>query len=194
MSVLRGEPATRPAGPAAAEPCCAAAAETPEAGADTAWEPSGPLPAAPLCPASRHPGQPVAWRTVAALAQGPLPPRQDFWLCGDPGCEVVYFGAAGARVTLPEMRVRPGFKRGGELLCYCFLILRADLEAEIAATGATTIPERIAARVKAGGCACEVRNPGGKCCLAEVRAQARDRQRVPRLATSGAAADLSRRR
>ena len=186
MSVLRGEPANQPAGPAAAEPCCAAA-KAPEAGADAACRPVGPLPAnplpsgpppvVPLCPASRHPGQPVAWRTVAALAQGPLPPRQDFWLCGDPGCEVVYFGAAGARVTLPEMRVRPGFKRGGELLCYCFLILRADLEAEIAATGATTVPERIAARVKAGGCACEVRNPSGKCCLAEVRAQARDLSR-----------------
>jgi hypothetical protein len=39
---------------------------------------------------------------------------------------------------------------------------------EITATGRSTIAERISAEVKAGNCACEVKNPSGKCCLGSV--------------------------
>jgi hypothetical protein len=110
----------------------------------------------------------VPWRTVAALIAGAIPPKQAFWLCPDPACEVVYFGAEGRLVILSELRVRPGLKNGGELLCYCFQFRKQDLQLEVSAA-ATKIPEQIAALVKAGGCACEVRNPSGKCCLREVR-------------------------
>ena len=110
----------------------------------------------------------MPWRTVAALIAGAIPPKQEFWLCLDPGCEVVYFGAEGQLVTVAELRLRPGLKSGGELLCYCLQFRKQDLQLE-AATAQTKIPEQIAALVKAGGCACEVRNPSGKCCLGEVK-------------------------
>ena len=45
------------------------------------------------------------------------------------------------------------------------------LEAE---TGRSTIAERIAAEVKAGNCACEVKNPSGKCCLGDVTRTVQD--------------------
>lgn len=41
---------------------------------------------------------------------------------------------------------------------------------ELAATGKTTVIERIAAEMKAGFCACEIRNPQGSCCLGNVKA------------------------
>jgi hypothetical protein len=68
----------------------------------------------------------VPWRTVAALIAGAIPPRQEFWLCLDPGCAVVYFGAAGRLIHIAELRVHPGLKDGGELLCYCFQLGKQD--------------------------------------------------------------------
>jgi len=42
--------------------------------------------------------------------------------------------------------------------------------AEIRATGQCTAPGRIAAEMKADRCACEIRNPQGSCCFANVTA------------------------
>jgi hypothetical protein len=119
------------------------------------------------CPVSGSRGERVAWRTVAALLSGAIPTKQEFWLCPDPGCGVVYFGAAGRLVSVAELRVHPGSKDGGELLCYCLQLRKQDLRLEV--TAPTRIMEQIADLVRAGGCACEVRNPSGKCCLGEVR-------------------------
>lgn len=41
---------------------------------------------------------------------------------------------------------------------------------EIRATGQCTVPGRIAAEMKADRCACEIRNPQGSCCFANVTA------------------------
>ena len=65
------------------------------------------------------------------------------------------------------------------VVCYCFLYRRSDIENEVRATGRTTVPDRIAAEVKAGNCACEVRNPTGRCCLGEVLAVVREIQVRP---------------
>ncbi|MBI4474654.1 MAG: hypothetical protein HY646_18430, partial [Acidobacteria bacterium] len=40
--------------------------------------------------------------------------------------------------------------------------------AEIQATGQSTIAARIKKEIQAGNCACEVKNPSGRCCLGEV--------------------------
>lgn len=122
------------------------------------------------CPVSGGPGQPVGWKTVAALVTGPVPSRQAFWLCREPGCQVVYFtGDGGDLLAVDDLRVLPGFKAGGDLLCYCFLVGRSDLEREVATFGSSRAADSIAAAVKAGNCACDLRNPSGKCCLPEIR-------------------------
>lgn len=56
-----------------------------------------------------------------------------------------------------------------ELVCYCFHHRRSDIKAELVERGRTSIPDRIAAELKAGNCACAVRNPSGKCCLGDVQ-------------------------
>ena len=54
---------------------------------------------------------------------------------------------------------------------------------ELRESGETNVVERITAEVKAGNCACEVRNPGGKCCLGEVERAVNEMQQ--RLAATG---------
>ncbi len=124
------------------------------------------------CPVSDFRGKPVEWLTVAALAARRVPPRQDFWLCEDPDCEVVYFGEDGTLLQTSDLRVIPSFKGApsrNDLVCYCFLYRRQEIEDELRASGETTIFDRITAGVKAGNCACEVRNPSGQCCLGDVK-------------------------
>jgi hypothetical protein len=116
-------------------------------------------------------GEPVAWLTVAALTAGPVPPQQTFWLCRDPGCEVVYFGSSEALISIGELRTEPGFKVGaGGFVCYCFLHRREEL----AARGGAIVFEEVLRKVKAGDCACEVRNPSGKCCLKDLQQAVQD--------------------
>ncbi len=129
-------------------------------------------PATRSCPVSDFRSTPVEWSTVAALAAGSVPRRQTFWLCEDSDCDVVYFGEDGTLLGTRDVRVIPSFKGSpsqNDLVCYCFLYSRQDIEDELKASGETTIFERISAEVKAGNCACEARNPSGKCCLGVVK-------------------------
>ncbi len=93
------------------------------------------------------------------------------WICREPECDVVYFGDAGDLLNVGDIRDEPGFKTAGArgLLCYCFRVRRNDVQAELERSGTTTVVERINEKVRAGQCACDVRNPSGKCCLGDVR-------------------------
>ncbi|MCZ6878241.1 MAG: hypothetical protein O7G29_08875 [Acidobacteria bacterium] len=124
------------------------------------------------CPVSDFRGKPVEWLTIAALAARRVPPRQDFWMCKDPDCDVVYFGEDGTLLLTSDLHVIPSFKGApsrNDLVCYCFLYSCQEIEDELRASGETTIFDRITAEVKAGNCACEVRNPSGQCCLGVVK-------------------------
>ncbi len=123
-----------------------------------------------LCPASGFEGKPVDWTTVAALTVGPVPPKQEFRLCRDAECEIVYFGSAGTVLAADDLNVQAGFKSGSDgLVCYCFAHRKADIARQLRESGATDIFDSITREVQAGNCACEVRNPSGKCCLGEVQ-------------------------
>ena len=122
------------------------------------------------CPTCRTKGLPVRWTTVAALTLGPVPPRGEFSLCLDTDCDVVYFGGFESPLLVEEVRVLPRFKRGSEgFVCYCFLHTRESVVAETRALGNSPTLESIRNNVKNKGCACEVRNPTGKCCLREIQ-------------------------
>jgi hypothetical protein len=106
---------------------------------------------------------------VAARTAGPVPAKRDFWLCRDPECPAVFFSEREV-LSARELRTEPGFKNGTTgLLCYCFLFRREDIVREIAANGTTVTFDVIQREVKAGNCACQVRNPSGGCCLSDVR-------------------------
>lgn len=122
------------------------------------------------CPGCGNEGRTVDPATVAALTHVRVAPNQRFRLCRSLECEVVYHGDRGAVLALGDLHLVPGFKTTSDqgLVCYCFLHSRAEIERELRAIGETTVPERIKKEIKVGNCACEVRNPAGRCCLGEV--------------------------
>jgi len=89
--------------------------------------------------------------------------------CRTVDCEVVYFSDR-AVFTKPDVKVRVGIKETADPipLCYCFDYSREDIRRNIEAAGKTSVLEEIKTEVQGGFCACEVRNPGGTCCLGDI--------------------------
>jgi hypothetical protein len=117
------------------------------------------------CPGCGRKGQRVKRRTLEHLLTGSALARltdHPYFFCATPECPVVYFSnEAGSRFHKGDVRVRVGVKETEDPvpICYCF---------DIEATGRTAIPDYIKAQVKAGRCACETKNPSGRCCLGVV--------------------------
>lgn len=72
--------------------------------------------------------------------------------------------------TTGDMSVRVGLKERADPIpiCYCFGHTVASAREEVARTGRSTVVASITAEIKAGRCACEIKNPAGSCCLGEV--------------------------
>lgn len=91
-----------------------------------------------------------------------------------PTCPLVYFSADGTQsFTKDQIRVPVHQKEPDDDIvpvCYCFHHSPATIRAEWLATGQSTVVEEIEAGIKAGQCACEIRNPQGSCCLGNVSA------------------------
>jgi hypothetical protein len=111
-------------------------------------------------------------------------PATAYYFCDDPACDVVYFPAnpQAPLFRRGDLLVRVGVKEKDDPIpvCYCFSFTRGDILDEIRSTGRSTVAERITAEVKAGNCACEVKNPSGRCCLGEVARTTKDGLRVLR--------------
>lgn len=157
----------------------------------SAYTPPGPATAHPVksnlaCPRCGQPGQPVALQTLKhqvktdhleTVAAGP------FNFCRTATCEAVYFNGNGIVLTKTDVRQRIGLKETEDPvpICYCFGFTEKMAIDELRATGKCTIPQRITAEVKAGNCACEIRNPQGSCCLGNVTAIVKKAMKVVEL-------------
>ncbi len=124
------------------------------------------------CADCGQPGRTVDPITVKALLRPEALARLSaagHRFCSTRSCPVVYFGDGEVfdreEVTVPVFHKGPV---GDRTVCYCFAISEADLRHEIAATGRSAAGQRITAHVKAGRCACEIKNPQGSCCLGDV--------------------------
>lgn len=130
-----------------------------------------------VCPVCGMKGKSVATLTVKSLVRDHtrVSPSGSYWFCRTPGCDVVYF-SENLLFRKPDVKVRVGLKETEDPipLCYCFDYSRADIRREVEGKGSTDIPGRIKAEVKAGYCACEVKNPTGGCCLGEVTRAVRE--------------------
>jgi len=139
----------------------------------------------PACPSCGIIGRVVGDKTIQAI----LEPAKALSLlavgrrfCGTPSCATVYYGDGGRAVTKDEVPIRVGLKEREDPipLCYCFGFSMADARSEILATGRCSIPARIKAEVRAGQCACEIKNPSGICCLGEVNRAVEEEQEACR--------------
>lgn len=101
-------------------------------------------------------------------------PDGQYRVCSTRNCPVVYYGGTESNCFFHEdLRVRVGFKLPEDdpphPVCYCFGFTEQTIAGEIERSGESTVVEWITRRVQAGECACEYRNPTGRCCLADVR-------------------------
>ena len=136
------------------------------------------------CPMSGARSKQADWVTVRALVRHlplDMPPTQ-YYFCETPDCDVVYFPSDPAAPSFHRadvlVRVRIKEREDPIPVCYCFGFTRKDIWDDIAQTGRSTVAERIKREVKAGNCACEVKNPSGKCCLGNVTRTAQDGLKV----------------
>ncbi len=86
--------------------------------------------------------------------------KQAYYFCEDPECEVVYFGEDKSIITKSALRTVIGIKEKSEdaLICYCFGVSkRAAVDSQI--------KKFVIKNTKDHACACEIRNPSGRCCL-----------------------------
>ncbi len=136
------------------------------------------------CPACGRRSKRVDAITVKSLVRhlpfGMAPVQ--YYFCTTPACDVVYFPSNPNAPTFrpSDLCVRVGLKveRDPIPVCYCFGVERQDIADEVQRTGRSAIAERIKAEVKAGNCACEVKNPSGKCCLGDVTRAVQDALRT----------------
>ena len=83
-----------------------------------------------------------------------------YYCCDDPGCDVIYFDETDQTIASSELRDRVGLKTGlpDDLLCYCFGVSVNEAQNEY-------IKAFVKDQTKSGACACQKRNPFGRCCL-----------------------------
>ena len=161
---------------------------------DDCCAPRGGIPAgnAALCPACGRGGKAVKSITIDSLVTDEARERArssaGFRFCANPACDVAYFNCeSGERIVREEVRVRIGQKETvpPRPVCYCFDHTAEEIEAEVAATGTSTIPGSIGAKCKQGLDRCEELNPQGTCCLGNVRAVMKAAQQLSSLAEQG---------
>ncbi len=126
------------------------------------------------CPVNGARSKRVDLLTVRSLVRKlPLGVRLTaYYFCEAPDCDVVYFPLNSDEPSFrrSDLLVRVGLKETEDPVpvCYCFGFTRKDIWDEITQAGRSTIAELIKVEVRAGNCACEVKNPSGKCCLGNV--------------------------
>ncbi len=146
----------------------------PEAGAATCELQVTPSQA--LCPTCQQAGKPADLLTLKALLAVPLTElrHKEYRFCRTPDCPIVYFSVDGTQSFREvELRERVYQKHSADadvFVCYCFRHTLGSIAAELTATGQSIVVAAVTAGIKAGQCACEVRNPQGSCCLGNISA------------------------
>lgn len=119
------------------------------------------------CPTCGAAGAPVGAASVQA--HRPDAATVDWWYCPNLSCHVVFFADA-ETITDNVVVTQVGLKATDKPtpVCFCFAHTAADIAADLAENGTSTISADIRAAVAAGSCACEHLNPSGKCCLPDI--------------------------
>lgn len=122
------------------------------------------------CPECSKIGKPIQGQTVKSLISVSLRQVREvqYLFCRTPTCSVVYFSSDGEQVfTLEQIRERVYQKEPEAedvFVCYCFRHTVGELRTA-SQEDRIAIVDNINAGIKAGQCACDLRNPQGSCCL-----------------------------
>lgn len=128
------------------------------------------------CPKNNQIGLAIDGLTVQALLNRPLnilSLAAGYRFCPDSKCPIVYYRLDGQQLLSEDDLRERVFQKHPEsndtLICYCFSLTVGDIRADIASTGGSGVIQSITSGIKAGQCACQIRNPQGSCCLGNVR-------------------------
>jgi len=99
---------------------------------------------------------------------------ENYAFCSNIHCHVGYFSESH---MIPKEKLRAFQKPYQPMLCYCFDIseqqfrkeLEEERDGEIGDSPASKSLAFITAQTKEKRCACEIRNPSGRCCLAQFK-------------------------
>lgn len=125
------------------------------------------------CPSCGKKAKSVSSRTLNALllqkAKSTLEYLDGFYYCKTPTCKTIYFRGQ-TLLTQEDMSIVVGLKEGAvpATLCYCFKWTEEKITNELIKTKKTEALEDIKVKMKNPGCACEVLNPSGRCCLSDT--------------------------
>ena len=126
-----------------------------------------------LCPRCGEKGKPVSLATVGSTAKTEVEAvklsAQAYQLCRNRDCPVVYYTGE-VQLQKSDLRVPVNFKERNYEgpVCYCFSHTVASIRSEVQTKGHSSAQRMITQEVKAGRCACEVKNPAGSCCLGDI--------------------------
>ncbi len=127
-----------------------------------------------LCPECNKKGKPIEGQTIKSMLTISL--RElidtDYLFCRTETCPVIYFSSDGAQnFTQSQVRERVYQKEPDSKdvnVCYCFGHTVGKI-IDLSPEKQDAIVNDINAGIKAGQCACDLRNPQGSCCLGNVR-------------------------
>ena len=123
-----------------------------------------------ICPQCGQTSWAVSHRTMQHQLVSPNNMQawdEDFFCCRNLDCPVAY---ASEHHVIPKTSLR-AYQSGQEpMLCYCFGVSRAVYQHLLEDNTAQGIKAFVVQQTKEKLCACEVRNPSGRCCLADFKA------------------------
>jgi hypothetical protein len=117
-----------------------------------------------VCPLNGTPYKNVSLTTILHNIKAPWrwkPSADAYYFCDDPECTAVYFGSDNTIIDVDRLRSGTVLKGNTEdaLLCHCFGISMQD------AINDPALKTFVIEHTRDGACACETRNPSGRCCL-----------------------------
>ena len=119
------------------------------------------------CPGCKKPGEHVSTTTLLHQLTTPWQhpiAENDYYFCSQIDCDVVYFSTRGHPFDCTQLRQSVGQKstEATRTLCYCFDIRQSDL---YDAKSTKKCREFVIEKTRSKACACDTRNPSGRCCL-----------------------------
>ncbi|MCW8884045.1 MAG: hypothetical protein OQK12_02170 [Motiliproteus sp.] len=125
-----------------------------------------------MCPSCQARSKSVGLMTLLHQVKAPLNRSlsdKAYFFCAQVDCDTVYFSLDGLRLNREQVREPVGQKSEDpeRTLCYCFDISDAMVSDEIRLTGTSSSKAFVVEQTKIKNCACDIRNPSGRCCLKE---------------------------
>ena len=126
------------------------------------------------CPSCKNKAKNVKLITLKSLlkpsALETLNAKENHYFCSNKVCDVVYFDTNNKEYLLSDIKVVVHQKDASVTtpICYCFDWTKEKIK-EYVEKGLTPNPvEHIRENIKENRCGCDVNNPQGSCCLANV--------------------------